>query len=68
MSVGLTPEELAARVERNGLRLQTSVAHAFLAAWEKAGIAEQDNGQWRLTEQGEAMFSGWDVDQPMAGK
>ena len=60
----LTAAELARRVEGQGLRLETSVARAFLAAWERQGIAEERDGGWRLTPAGLAMFSGWDVNEP----
>ena len=64
----ITAAELATRVQSQGLRLQTSVAQAFLREWQRQGVVEEDNGQWHLTPAGLAMFSGWDPDEAMAGE
>ena len=63
----LSAAELAARVQGQGLRLETTVAKAFLVAWERQGIVEQQDGGWRLTDRGEDLFSGWAVDEARPG-
>ena len=65
----LTVADLARRVrQRTGLPLDRAFAQEMLAEWQRAGIAEEHLGRWRLTERGRAMFSGWATDVVFPGE
>ena len=58
-SATLAVGELAARLRRYRIHVSQTTLEGFLRAWQRQGIAEQDEtGRWRLTPDGAERFAG----------
>jgi len=50
--------ELAARLRRQGIRVEQATLNGFLRSWERQGVTERTPaGRWRLTVEGACRFS-----------
>ena len=55
-SATIAVAELAERLRRQRIRVERATLANWLLDWQRAGITEQVDGRWRLTDEGLARF------------